>query len=118
VAQIILAEDDDALRTFLKRGLEKAGHLVISASNGTEALEALHAATFDLLIADIVMPGVDGVELARRATREQPELRIIATADPGRTAERIPVAGVAALVKPFSLADLAGIVRRTLDAAP
>jgi len=52
-----------------------------------------------------------------RARALQPNLRVIATADPGRTAERVPGLRVASLGKPFTLADLAGTVRRTLDAA-
>jgi two-component system cell cycle response regulator CpdR len=121
VAHIILAEDDDALRTFLKRGLEKAGHVVISAANGSEALEALNTATFDLLIADIVMPGLDGVELARRATREQPTLRIMFITGFSAIALKqqsikSPGGSARVLSKPFHLRELVAEVERALAA--
>lgn len=66
--RILLAEDDDSLRTFLAAALEKAGYDVDAVGDGLEALEAVHAISYDLLLADIVMPGLDGIELARRAT--------------------------------------------------
>jgi hypothetical protein len=61
--------------------------------------------------------GRNDADLLIRARALQPQLRIIASADPGRSADRILGLGVTSLTKPFTLADLAGTVRRTLDAA-
>ena len=77
MARILLAEDDDQLRFFLARGLERAGHVVDSVGDGAAALALADGADFDLLLADVVMPGLDGIELARRAGDMWPHLRVI-----------------------------------------
>ena len=77
MARILLAEDDDSMRAFLKRALERAGHDVEAVGDGVDALAALIADRFDLLLADIVMPGLDGIELARRASDDDPAMRVV-----------------------------------------
>jgi two-component system cell cycle response regulator CpdR len=77
MARILIAEDDDQLRVFLSRGLERAGHEVDSASDGTTALALAQSTNFDLLLADVVMPGLDGIELAREVSQSQPGIRIM-----------------------------------------
>ena len=77
MASILLAEDDDSMRTFLARALERAGHQVHAVGDGVSAATALGGSRFDLLVADIVMPGMDGIELARKAGAEHPRLRIM-----------------------------------------
>ncbi len=77
MARILLAEDDASLRNFLARALERAGHEVVTVENGSDAYDRLGGGEFELLIADIVMPGLDGIELARRAGTENPALRIV-----------------------------------------
>lgn len=77
MARILLAEDDASLRNFLARALERAGHDVVTVENGSDAYDRLAGGEFELLIADIVMPGLDGIELARRAGTENPALRIV-----------------------------------------
>mgnify|MGYP000163786968 CR=1 FL=1 len=69
--RILLAEDDDAMRGYLSRALERNGYHVTTAASGTEALQFVESGTFDLLLTDIVMPGMDGIELAKRAAAEQ-----------------------------------------------
>src|SRR6185312_10775883 len=68
MARILLAEDDDQLRAFLSRGLRRAGHAVDAVADGEAALVQAHDADYDLLVADVVMPGIDGIELARRVS--------------------------------------------------
>jgi len=77
MANILLAEDDESLRTFLTRSLERVGHKVQSVGDGFEALPHIANDAFDILVTDIVMPGMDGLELARRASVEMPGLRVI-----------------------------------------
>ena len=75
MAKIILAEDDEDMRRFLVKALEKAGHKVTSFAEGASAFEEIKQTTFDLLLTDIVMPEMDGIELARRAAELDPTLR-------------------------------------------
>jgi two-component system cell cycle response regulator CpdR len=119
LCRILLAEDDDSMRGFLERALAKAGYDVIGFANGADALERLKQEPFTLLLTDIVMPKMDGIELARRAAELDPELKIMF------------ITGFAAVVlnndsaapkdarvlsKPFHLKDLVREVERLLAA--
>jgi two-component system cell cycle response regulator CpdR len=77
MARILLAEDDDQMRAFLSRGLRRAGHTVDPVPHGEAALARTQDAEYDLLLADIVMPGIDGIELARRVAARQPGIRVM-----------------------------------------
>ena len=106
--RILLAEDDETMRTFLCRSLEKAGYDVVTVSHGVEALPHLAKEKFDLLLTDIVMPGMDGIELARRATSMHEELPVMfitgfAAVAMDRSQERPKNSKL--LQKPFHLKD-------------
>ena len=75
MARILLAEDDDSLRGFLVSSLSRAGHDVTGFGDGDAAWEALEHSSFDLLLTDIVMPGLDGIELARRGAEADPAMK-------------------------------------------
>ena len=77
MAHILLAEDDESLRKFLAAALVKAGHTVTDFGDGSDAWECLQGFTFDLLLTDIVMPGMDGIELAKRAAERNGALKIM-----------------------------------------
>jgi two-component system cell cycle response regulator CpdR len=77
MAKILLAEDDDSLRGFLVNALKRAGHVVKDFDEGRTALKALEREVFDLLLTDIVMPGLDGIELARRGAEADPAMKIV-----------------------------------------
>jgi two-component system cell cycle response regulator CpdR len=77
VQRILLAEDDEDMRRFLVKALEKAGYDVVSFGNGLEAYERLKEEPFMLLLTDIVMPEMDGIELARRASELDPDIKIM-----------------------------------------
>ncbi|MBK19262.1 MAG: response regulator [Rhodospirillaceae bacterium] len=122
MAQILLAEDDDSLRQFLAKALVRAGHAVVDCADGNDAMAEIMAKTldFDLLLADIVMPGLDGIELARRAGEEIPGLKVLfitgfaAVALHAKRAE--PSNDTRVLSKPFHLKDLVGEVDKILAA--
>jgi two-component system, cell cycle response regulator CpdR len=80
MASILLAEDDPSLRTFLGKALGKAGHMVTSRENGVEAIAALELREYDLLLAEIVMPGIDGIELTRRQPKRQDPVETLSPA--------------------------------------
>ena len=106
--RILLAEDDQVMREYLARALERSGYGVASVDRGTAAIPLLESETFDLLLTDIVMPEMDGIELARRAGEMAPDMKVMfitgfaaVTLKAGRA---MPNARV--LSKPFHLRDL------------
>ena len=77
MATILIAEDDGQMRAFLAAALRRAGHYVEAVECGEDALVAFDGTDFDLLLADVVMPGMDGIELARVASERQPEIKVM-----------------------------------------
>ena len=75
--KILLAEDDTDMRRFLVKALQTAGYDVISYDNGLSAYQRLREEPFELLLTDIVMPDMDGIELAERAAELDPDLKIM-----------------------------------------
>jgi two-component system cell cycle response regulator CpdR len=119
MAKILLAEDDQDLRTFLVRALQKAGHEVTSFGEGLSAYECVKTDAFDLLLTDIVMPEMDGIELARRAADLDPALKIMfitgfaaVALNPDNDAPK----NAKILSKPFHLRDLVNEVDRMMAA--
>ena len=115
--RILLAEDDTVMREYLTRALERAGYAVSAVDRGTAAIPLLESERFDLLLTDIVMPEMDGIELARRAAEMVPGLRVMfitgfaaVTLKAGRD---MPNARV--LSKPFHLRDLVAEVDRVFE---
>jgi two-component system cell cycle response regulator CpdR len=119
MAKILLAEDDDDMRRFLVKALEKATHEVKSFSEGLTAYEQLKKEAFDLLLTDIVMPEMDGIELARRAAELDPALKIMfitgfaaVALNPDNKAPK----DAKVLSKPFHLRELVQEVERMIAA--
>ena len=77
MVRILLAEDDASMREYLARALERTGYGVKAVESGIAALELLKHETFDLLLTDIVMPELDGIELAQRAAALHPDMRVM-----------------------------------------
>ena len=119
MAKIILAEDDNDMRRFLVKALEKAGHHVTSFAEGASAFEEIKQTTFDLLLTDIVMPEMDGIELARRAAELDPALKIMFITGFAAVAlhpdSKAPK-DAKVLSKPFHLRDLVAEVDRMMAA--
>jgi two-component system cell cycle response regulator CpdR len=75
--KILLAEDDADMRRFLVKALKNAGFEVFAFDNGLAAYRRLREEPFELLLTDIVMPEMDGIELARRASELDPDIKIM-----------------------------------------
>jgi two-component system cell cycle response regulator CpdR len=120
MAHILLAEDDESLRKFLAAALVKAGHQVSDFGDGAQAWEAMREAVFDLLLTDIVMPGMDGIELAKRAAERNAGLKIMFITGFAAVALH-PSSGAPkqakVLSKPFHLREIVAEVGRMLAAA-
>ena len=114
IIRILLAEDEEAMRMYLARALQNAGYDVVSVDRGTEALPLLQTQHFDLLLSDIVMPEMDGIELAQRCAEISPATKVMfitgfaaVTLKANREAPQAKV-----LSKPFHLRDLVLEVER------
>ena len=118
--RILLAEDDDDMRRFLERALARAGYDVTAVADGEAAYARLREEPFSLLLTDIVMPQMNGVELARRAARLDPDLRVMFITGFAAVAldgdQRAPP-GAKVLSKPFHLRELVREVDRVLEFA-
>jgi two-component system cell cycle response regulator CpdR len=120
VTRILLAEDDEDMRRFLVKALERAGYDVVDFDNGASAYERLREEPFNLLLTDIVMPEMDGIELARRATEIDPDLKVMFITGFAAVAlnpdSRAPK-DARILSKPFHLRQLVDEVEKILSAA-
>ena len=117
MARILVAEDDQAVQSFVFRALAHKGHGVTAVDDGLQALEALEQADFDLLVTDIVMPGLDGIALALKVARDRPELPVLLMT--GYSAERQRAHNLEELIcrvitKPFSLEQICRATEETL----
>ena len=117
--KILLAEDDNDMRRFLVKALENAGFEVSSFDNGLSAYKRLREEPFEMLLTDIVMPEMDGIELARRATEIDPDLKVMFIT--GFAAVALNAGGQApknakVLSKPVHLRELVNEVNKMLAA--
>jgi CheY-like chemotaxis protein len=117
MATILLAEDEDSVGAFVTRALTQQGHQVTRVADGLAALSALAASSFDLLLTDIVMPELDGIALALKASKDYPAMKILLVT--GYAAERQRAHNLEALVhrvvmKPFTLEDIQTAVSELL----
>jgi two-component system cell cycle response regulator CpdR len=116
---ILLAEDEEAMRTYLERALTNAGYRVSAVDRGTDAIPLLETGDFDLLLSDIVMPEMDGIELAQRCAEISPHTKVMFitgfAAVSLRASREQPTARV--LSKPFHLRDLVLEVEREFEEA-
>ena len=115
--RILLAEDDESMRVYIGRALERAGYTVTSVDRGTAALPLVATGGFDLLLTDIVMPEMDGIELAQRCSEVSPRTKVMFitgfAAVTLKASREQPQAKV--LSKPFHLRDLVLEVERVFE---
>jgi two-component system cell cycle response regulator CpdR len=120
MARVLLAEDEAAVREFVRRALSVHGHEVTAVADGAEALVALSQAEFDLLLTDIVMPVMDGIALALKVAKEYPALRMLMMT--GYVAEKERAHNLELLVhdvvaKPFTMDQICSAVAAVLVAS-
>ena len=117
---MLLAEDEPAVRTIAQQALERQGYTVLAAPSGADALAlaAQHGATIDLLLTDVVMPGMSGRDLADRLTAQRPGIRVLYMSgytDNAIVRHGMLEPGLAYLQKPFRPDALVRKVRDVLD---
>jgi CheY-like chemotaxis protein len=118
---VLVAEDEDMIRRLVTEVLTRQGYSVLAAATGAEALELLeaHVGNVDLLLTDMLMPGMSGSDLYRAVSAGHPSVRVLFTS--GYTNEPQEVLddpGVAFIGKPFTTNALAAKVREVLEADP
>jgi two-component system response regulator YesN len=116
---ILLVEDDPVLLTVLRELLEFGGHSVVTCGNGREAVQQVSVAQIDLVITDLSMPEMDGVELIKVLAFEWPDIRVIAMSGflDSRARRLTEMYAVDALLeKPFSLEEMLNVVQVSVGA--
>jgi two-component system, cell cycle response regulator CpdR len=121
MARILIAEDEEGLRTLVARALSQDGHAVTTANDGAEALDVLtrEQGAFELLLTDIRMPIMDGIALALAAARDHPHVSILLMtgyADQRERASNLDALIHDVIAKPFSLATIRNAVRDAIAA--
>lgn len=116
-AKILVAEDDSTVREFVVRALRQQGYEVAAVGDGLDALNALGAERFDLLLADIVMPELDGIALALKVAKDYPDMPVLLMT--GYSAERQRAHNLDALIhdvitKPFTLRQICDAAAQVL----
>lgn len=117
--KILVVDDEPAVTDLLAYNLRKAGYAVLTAADGREALEAVHAFQPDLILLDLMLPGVDGLEVCRelRKTRDVPIIMLTAL---GEEIDRVVGLELGAddyVTKPFSVRELLARIKAVLRRA-
>lgn len=122
-SRLVVADDEADIRKLVSFILRRHGHTVLEATTGTEAYELIAAERPDIAILDVMMPGMSGVEVARRLHQAPgldaiPVMLLSAKGQAGEVAEGLESGATAYIVKPFSPSALAQRVDELLAAAP
>src|ERR671921_2098129 len=118
MANLLIVDDEPGMRQLLSHVFGRAGHAVRSAENGAKALELLRAEPADLVVSDVKMPDMDGIELLRRLRETQPDAAVVlmtafATVDTAREAFKLGADDF--IQKPFDVDELKLIVEKALE---
>ena len=115
---ILVADDEPAVREFVERALNYAGFAVTAVADGNAALAALSRRSYDLLLTDIVMPDLDGIALALKATKDHPDIKILMMTGYSNQKERahnLDFLAHEVIVKPFTLEEITRRVQAALE---
>jgi DNA-binding NtrC family response regulator len=120
MSRILIIDDEQPVRSVFRRALERAGHEVSEAGDGQAGLKQIAQSSFDLVVTDIVMPEMEGIEFILQLHREQPDLKVIAMSGGGRVAPKAyldmarAAGAVSVLAKPFTIEALLAAVDAAL----
>jgi len=119
MAMILVIDDQEIIRVLLRSALEAAGYEVMEAANGREGLDLYRKKPVDLVITDILMPELNGLDMLMELTREFLDAKVIAISGAGGERNVLDVAKLLGarqtFPKPFSIPDLLSVVRYELD---
>ena len=117
---VLVADDNEVAQRLCKRVLEKAGYPVLIAGDGLQAVDIALSQRPAMILMDVAMPGIDGLEAMRRIKAERPEMRIVIASAHSMASDRERFLAAGAddvLSKPFRLGDLIDVVQK-LTAKP
>ena len=115
--RILIAEDDTALAGFVRKGLEAEHYAVDVSSDGEQARALATELDYDLLVLDLNLPRLDGVNILRRVRAEKPQMPIVVLTARARVDDRVMCLDAGAdeyVVKPFSFSELSARIRALL----
>jgi len=117
-ARLLVVDDEANLRVALRKHLSLMGYHVAEAASGTEALELLDRVSYDLMVLDLHLPGIDGVEVMKRARQVRPEMSIVVLT--GHASLESAIAAVKTnaadyMLKPADIDDFAAVISRVLQ---
>src|SRR5579872_4254619 len=118
---VLVADDNEVAQRLCRRVLEKAGHRVLTASDGQEAVMLALGQSPDMILMDVAMPGMDGLEAMRQIKAQKPEMTIVIASAHSMASDRERFLAAGAddvLSKPFKLTDLTGVVDRLTHRTP
>ena len=117
---VLVADDNEVAQRLCRRVLEKAGHRVLTASDGQEAVNLALGEVPDMILMDVAMPGMDGLEAMRQIKAQKPSMAIVIASAHSMAGDRERFLAAGAddvLAKPFKLTELTGIVEKLVGGA-
>lgn len=118
MSKILVIDDEQSMRDFLSIMLKKDGHDVVAAENGIDALKAVQTEIFDLVISDVRMPGLDGIDVLKTVKEVSPETVVImvtAYATAETAVEAMKLGAYDYITKPFKVDEIKLIIQKALE---
>jgi len=116
--QVLVVDDEEQVRELAARVLERAGYVVRSVASAAQALDVISAESIDLVVSDVVMPGLSGIDLLTELRRRQLSVPVVLTtggsAAPERTAEALALEACTVVHKPYTHSELTNAVAEAL----
>ncbi len=118
MSKILVIDDEQSMRDFLSIMLKKEGHDVVAAENGSDAFKAVQTEIFDLVISDVKMPGLDGIDVLKTVKEVSPEtvvIMITAYATAETAVEAMKLGAYDYITKPFKVDEIKLIIQKALE---
>lgn len=124
MARVVVIDDQEPIRRIVRTALERAGHQVLDAGDGELGLQLLEHHAVDVVLSDIFMPGMDGIQMLRQIRKQFPAVKVIVMSggdssgmlDLRRDAELL--GAVKSLLKPFTTHEIVAVIDSVLERKP